>query len=54
MRVCVERGSMLYSAVTQPDPVPRKNAGTRFSTLAAQSTLVSPTLISADPSAWRR
>ncbi len=35
---------MPYSAVTQPSPLPRRNAGTRFSTLAVHSTRVSPKL----------
>ena len=34
----VARGSMPYSAVTQPLPVPRRNGGTRSSTLAVQIT----------------
>ena len=37
-RVVVARGSMPYSAVTQPLPVPRRNGGTRSSTLAVQIT----------------
>ena len=39
MRVLVARGSMPYSAVTHPLPVPRRNGGTRSSTLAVQMTL---------------
>ena len=39
MRVLVARGSMPYSAVTQPLPVLRRNGGTRSSTLAVQMTL---------------
>src|SRR3990172_221978 len=46
-----ERGSMLYSAVTQPVPVPFRNGGTLSSTVAAQITLVSPTSMSTEPSA---
>ena len=53
VRVWVERGSMPYSAVTQPWPVPRSQRGTPTSTLAAHSTCVSPAVISAEPSAWR-
>ena len=34
MRVWVARGSMPYSAVTQPSPLPRRNDGTPSSTLA--------------------
>ena len=52
-RVCVARGSMPYSAVTQPWPELRMNGGTRPSTLAAQSTSVLPMRIRHDPSAWR-
>src|SRR6185312_14551138 len=51
VRVDVARGSMEYSAVTQPLPVLRRNGGTEVSTLAAQSTCVLPTVISAEPSA---
>ena len=53
VRVCVERGSMPYSAVSQPCPVPLRNGGTPSSTLAVHSTCVSPTAISTEPSAWR-
>src|SRR5580692_1880182 len=49
--VAVARGSIEYSAVTQPLPVLRRNEGTEDSTLAAQSTCVFPTVISAEPSA---
>jgi hypothetical protein len=51
MRVDVARGSMPYSAVTQPFPVLRRNGGTRSSTLAVQMTRVRPTSINTDPSA---
>jgi hypothetical protein len=51
LRVCVERGSIAYSAVSQPWPLPVRNPGTPDSTLAAHSTQVSPSLISAEPSA---
>src|SRR3954462_3533744 len=54
MRVLVARGSMPYSAVTQPFPVLRRNPGTRSSTLAVQMTFVWPALISTDPPAWIR
>ena len=50
-RVAVARGSMPYSEVTQPSPPPFRNGGTRSSVLAVQSTRVSPTSISAEPSA---
>ncbi len=53
VRVVVERGSMPYSAVTQPSPVLRRNGGTVSSTLAVQSTWVSPMRIRQEPSAWR-
>ncbi len=51
VRSTVARGSMLYSAVTQPVPRPRIQGGTRSSYEAAQMTRVSPTLISTLPSA---
>ena len=51
VRFSVARGSMEYSAVTQPLPVPRRNCGTPSSTDAAHSTRVLPTVISAEPSA---
>src|SRR6185437_15891858 len=54
VRVLVARGSMEYSAVTHPLPELRRNEGTELSTLAAQSTRVSPTAISAEPSAVLR
>ena len=53
LRVCVARGSMPYSAVTQPSPLPRLCGGTFSSTEAVHSTLVSPNSISTEPSAWR-
>ena len=54
VRVLVARGSMPYSAVTQPLPLPRRNGGTRSSIEAAQITLVWPTSMSTEPSAWAR
>src|SRR5579871_2718689 len=54
VRLLVGRGSMAYSAVTQPFPLVRRKGGTVSSTLAAQSTCVLPTLMSADPSAVAR
>ena len=51
-RLAVARGSMAYSLVTQPRPLPWRNGGTRFSTLAATSTRVSPISINAEPSAY--
>ena len=38
MRLPVDRGSMPYSAVTQPWPLPFKKLGTRSSTLAVHNT----------------
>src|SRR5215210_2452579 len=54
VRVLVARGSIPYSAVTQPLPVLRRKGGTRSSTLAVQMTLVRPTSISTEPSACAR
>ena len=48
-RVSVARGSIAYSAVSHPWPLPIRNGGTRRSTLAEQSTRVSPHSTSADP-----
>ena len=42
LRVWVERGSMPYSAVTQPSPLPFLCGGILSSTLAVHSTRVSP------------
>ena len=53
LRVCVLRGSMPYSAVTQPSPLPRLCGGTFSSTEAVQSTWVSPKATSTEPSACR-
>ncbi len=50
-RVCVARGSIPYSAVTQPLPLPLRNGGTRSSIDAVQSTRVKPSEMSAEPSA---
>jgi len=44
-------GSIEYSAVIQPPPLPRIQPGTRSSIVAAQITRVSPTRIRTDPSA---
>ena len=41
-RVFVARGSIEYSAVTHPFPAPRRNGGTRSSTVAAHTTRVLP------------
>ncbi len=53
MRLWVERGSIPYSAVSQPWPFPFRKAGTLSSMLAVQITLVSPNSISTEPSACR-
>src|ERR1035438_9163900 len=54
VRLAVARGSMEYSAVTQPFPLLRRNGGTVSSTVAAHNTCVFPTLMSAEPSAVMR
>ena len=51
VRVRVERGSMLYSAVIHPLPDPFIKPGTLSSMDAVQITRVLPTSISAEPSA---
>ena len=51
-RVEVELGSIAYSAVTQPRPLPLRQRGTPVVALAAHSTRVRPNSISADPAAW--
>src|SRR5690606_35772442 len=53
LRVWVARGSMPYSAVTQPWPLPRRKPGTFSSTLAVHSTRVAPNSTSTEPSAWQ-
>ena len=52
LRVSVARGSIAYSAVTQPRPLPRRHRGTDCSTDAEHSTFVSPNSTSAEPSAY--
>ena len=42
VRVAVARGSILYSAVTHPRPLPLRKGGTVSSTVALQMTLVLP------------
>jgi hypothetical protein len=49
--VDVARGNIPYSAVTQPLPLPLRNAGTLLSNEAVQITFVFPISIRADPSA---
>src|SRR6478752_6961226 len=51
-RVLVARGSMAYSAVTQPRPSPLSQRGTPAVREAVHSTRVLPNSVSADPSAW--
>src|SRR4051812_613420 len=51
-RVCVDRGSIAYSAVTQPRPLPLRHRGTPSVTDAAHSTRVAPNSTNTDPSAW--
>jgi hypothetical protein len=53
-RVLVARGSMPYSAVTQPSPLPLRNGGTFSSKLTAHTTRVSPTSTRQEPSACFR
>src|SRR5712691_5642320 len=50
-RVLVALGSIAYSAVTQPRPLPRRQRGMSSSTLAAHSTRVEPNSTSTEPSA---
>ena len=51
VRSLVARGSMPYSAVTQPLPAPRSHGGTCSSRLAVQKTWVSPKRTRQEPSA---
>ena len=51
-RVCVAAGSIAYSAVTQPSPVPLRHRGTPSVTLAVHITLVSPNSTSTEPAGW--
>src|SRR5712692_8009021 len=52
LRVPVARGSMPYSAVTQPAPLPRRKGGTDSSTEAVHKARVSPIAINTEPSAY--
>ena len=52
LRVLVERGSISYSDVTQPVPLPLSQRGTPAVNEAAQSTRVRPNSTSTLPSAW--
>ena len=49
MRSGDDPGSIEYSAVTQPLPLPRIHRGTSSSSIAVQSTLVSPNDTRTDP-----
>jgi hypothetical protein len=51
VRSAVLRGSIEYSAVTQPFPLPRKNGGTSSETEAVQRTFVFPIETRTEPSA---
>src|SRR3954451_17844333 len=50
-RVLVARGSIEYSAVTQPSPLPLRQRGTPSVTEAVQKTFVSPKETRTEPSA---
>ena len=52
VRSSVARGSMPYSAVTQPRPWPLSQGGSRSSRVAVTSTWVSPNLTMQEPSAY--
>src|SRR6266566_1503461 len=52
VRSRVARGSMPYSAVTQPLPWPLSQGGSRSSSVAVTSTWVSPNLTIQEPSAY--
>src|SRR5699024_10637264 len=51
-REFVDRGSIAYSAVTQPRPEPLRQRGTPSVNEAVHSTRVPPNSTSTDPSAW--
>jgi hypothetical protein len=52
MRLPQERGSIPYSAVIQPLPLPLRKSGTISSMEAVQITLVLPNSIKHEPSAY--
>ena len=52
MRSLVLRGSIEYSAVTQPLPLPFSQRGTPLVNDAVHNTFVRPNETRADPSAW--
>jgi hypothetical protein len=51
VRVLVARGSIAYSAVSQPSPRPRRHDGTPSSTEAVHKTRVAPNSTMHEPSA---
>src|SRR3954454_6730509 len=51
-RVLVDAGSIAYSAVTQPSPLPLRHRGTPSDADAAHSTRVRPNSTRTDPAAW--
>ena len=51
LREWVARGSIAYSLVTQPRPLPLRQRGTPSVTDAAISTLVAPNSTNTEPSA---
>jgi hypothetical protein len=51
VRSWVARGSMAYSAVSQPRPLPRRQGGTDSTTLAVHMTRVAPKRTRHEPSA---
>ena len=54
VRVFVDAGSSEYSAVTQPAPLPRRQAATVSENVAAHSTFVSPSSNMHEPCACLR
>src|SRR6266513_4680951 len=52
VRVRVARGSIAYSAVNHPSPLPRFQPGTPSSTEAVHNTRVAPNMMRHDPSAY--
>src|SRR5215210_8148235 len=52
VRVRVARGSIAYSAVSHPSPLPRFQPGTPSSTDAVHNTRVAPNVMRQDPSAY--
>jgi hypothetical protein len=54
LRLLVEAGSIEYSAVNQPWPLPFRNGGTPSFTTAVHSTRVFPKLAITEPGTWSR